>query len=126
MLFKVQEEKIVYSDEPENSVVYTGKLDKDYSKFAKAYDLAVKLFPLWKTWIKAVIPYIKGNRILEASFGTGYLLLQYTDNYETYGIDFNEKMIEMAKKNLSRKGVKASLQGGILSSVEKEREITNR
>jgi len=110
MLFKVPEEKIVYSNEPENSLEYTEKLDKDYSKYTKAYDLAVKLFPLWKTWIKAVIPYIEGNRILEASFGTGYLLLQYANNYETYGIDFNDKMIEMAKKNLSRKGIKASLQ----------------
>lgn len=103
MLFKVPEEKVVYSNEPENSVEHTEKLDKDYSKYAKAYDLAVKLLPLWKTWIKAVIPYIQGNRILEASFGTGYLLLQYANKYETYGIDFNEKMIEMAKKNLSRK-----------------------
>ena len=110
MLLKVPEEKIDYSSEPENSIEYTKKLDKEYSKYAKAYDIAVKLLPLWKTWIKTVIPYIEGNRVLEASFGTGYLLLQYANNYETHGIDFNDKMIETAKKNLSRKGVKASLQ----------------
>lgn len=110
MLFQVPEEKIVYSREPENSIEYTKELDREYSKYAKAYDLAVKLLPLWKTWIKAVIPYIEGSRVLEASFGTGYLLLQYANNYETPGIDFNDKMIEMAKKNLSRNGVKASLQ----------------
>ncbi|MCB1823852.1 MAG: methyltransferase domain-containing protein [Candidatus Competibacteraceae bacterium] len=110
MLLKVPEEKIVYSSEPENSIEYTKKIDKEYSKYAKVYDIAVKLLPFWKTWIKTVIPYIEGNRVLEASFGTGYLLLQYANNYETHGIDFNDKMIEMAKKNLSRKGVKASLQ----------------
>jgi len=85
-------------------------LDKEYSKYAKAYDLAVKLLPVWKAWIKVVVPHIEGNRVLEASFGTGYLLLQYANDYETHGIDINNNMIEMAKKNLSRKCVKASLQ----------------
>lgn len=110
MIFKVPEKKIVYSKEPENSIEYTKKLDKEYSKYSKAYDVAVKLLPVWKTWIKTVIPFIEGDRVLEASFGTGYLLMQYANNYETYGIDFNNNMIEMAKKNLSRKGVKATLQ----------------
>jgi SAM-dependent methyltransferase len=70
VLFKVPVEKIVYSNEPENSIEYTKVLDKGYSKYAKAYDLAVKLLPIWKTWIKTVVPYIEGNRVLEASFGT--------------------------------------------------------
>ena len=110
MLFKVPVEKIVYSNEPENSIEYTEVLDKGYSKYAKAYDLAVKLLPAWKTWIKTVIPYIEGERVLEVSFGTGYLLLQYANDYETHGIDINNDMIEIAKTNLSRNGVKASLQ----------------
>lgn len=110
MLFKVQEAKIVYSKEPENSLEYTNKLDDAYSKFAKVYDVAVKLLPVWKTWIKTVIPYIEGRRVLEVSFGTGYLLMQYADKYETYGIDYNSKMVETAKKNLARKNIKAKLQ----------------
>ena len=110
MLFKVPAEKIVYSREPENSIAYTKKLDQEYSKYAKVYDVAVKLLPVWKTWIKAVIPYIEGDRVLEASFGTGYLLMQYANDYQTYGIDFNNEMVETARKNLSRKGVKAPLQ----------------
>lgn len=110
MLLNVPEEKIVYSKEPENSIEYTRKLDKEYSKYAKAYDTAVKLLPVWKTWIKTVIPYIEGNRVLEASFGTGFLLMQYANKYETYGIDFNDNMVEIAKTNLSRKGIRATLQ----------------
>ena len=110
MLFKVPEEKIVYSKEPENSMAYTKELDEAYSKYAKGYDLAVKLLPAWKTWIKTVIPYIEGERVLEASFGTGYLLMQYANHYETYGIDFNKDMVEVAQQNLSRKGVQATLQ----------------
>ncbi len=34
----------------------------------------------------------------------------YANNYETHGIDFNNNMIEIATKNLTRKGVEASLQ----------------
>ncbi|MFQ5571141.1 MAG: class I SAM-dependent methyltransferase, partial [Rhodothermales bacterium] len=49
-------------------------------------------------------------RVLEASFGTGFLLMHYADKYETYGIDFNHQMVEIAKKNLARKGIKATLQ----------------
>ncbi len=110
MLFNVPEEKIVYSKEPEDSIAYTKELDKGYSKYAKVYDLAVKLLPVWKTWIKTVIPHIEGNRVLEASFGTGYLLMQYANNYETYGIDFNNDMVEVAQRNLSQKGIKATLR----------------
>ena len=110
MLFKVPENKFIYSKEPDNSLAYTKKLDKEYSKYARLYDVSVKFLPIWKTWIKSAIPHIEGNRVLEASFGTGYLLMQYADNYETYGIDFNNNMIEVAKKNLSRKGIKAKIQ----------------
>lgn len=110
MLFKVPEEKIICAKEPENPVAYTKKLDEEYSKYANVYDMAVKLLPVWKTWIKTVIPYIEGNRVLEASFGTGYLLMQYANDYQTYGIDFNNDMVAIAQKNLARKGVKATLQ----------------
>ena len=110
MLLKVPEKKIVYSREPEDSIAYTKKLDKEYSTYAKVYDVAVKVLPVWRTWIETVIPYIEGNRVLEASFGTGYLLMQYANNYETYGIDFNNNLVKVAQRNLSRKGVKASLQ----------------
>jgi hypothetical protein len=100
LLFKVPEEKIVYSKEPENSIEYTKKLDKEYSKYAKFYDISVKLLPVWKTWIKTVVPHIEGNRVLEASFGTGYLLMQYANNYETYGIDFNTDFINTTDWNI--------------------------
>lgn len=110
MFLKIPENKIIYSKEPGNSIEYTKKLDDAYSKFAGVYDLAVKLLPVWRTWIKTVIPYIEGRRVLEVSFGTGYLLMQYADKYETYGIDYNTKMVETAKKNLARKNIKAKLE----------------
>lgn len=110
MLLKVPTEKIVYSKEPDNSLEYTTQLDDGYSKFAKIYDVAVKLLPVWKTWIKTVIPHIEGNRVLEVSFGTGYLLMHFAGKYETYGIDYNAKMVETAKKNIASKNIQATLQ----------------
>jgi ubiquinone/menaquinone biosynthesis C-methylase UbiE len=115
MLFKVPNSKIVYSKDPEDSVAYTKKLDSVYSKYGILYDCFVKLFPIWKSWIKVVLPYIVGPRVLEASFGTGYLLMQYARHYETYGIDYNHTMIEIARRNLTRKGIQADLQ---LANVE--------
>jgi ubiquinone/menaquinone biosynthesis C-methylase UbiE len=37
-------------------------------------------------------------------------MCHYANNYETYGIDYNANMVEIARKNLSSKGLKASLQ----------------
>ena len=109
MLPKISPEKIVYSKEPDDSLAYTEKLDQAYAKYARLYDQALKILPVWKTWIKAVLPHIQGERVLEASFGTGYLLLQYAAYYETYGIDYNKEMIAVAQKNLAAKGVPATL-----------------
>jgi len=116
VILKVPEEKIVYPKEPDNSLEYTKSLNKAYSKYARLYDVSVKFLPIWKTWLKSAIPHIEGERILEASFGTGYLMMQYAGNFETYGIDFNNDMIKIAKKNLSEKGIEANLQ---LANVEK-------
>ncbi len=110
MFFKVSEKKIVYSLDPEKPVEYTNKLDRSYSKFAKLYDISVKTLPLWKNWIKIVIPHIEGEKVLEASFGTGYLLMQYAKKYESYGIDYNKEMVKLAAKNMAKKGIKIHLQ----------------
>ena len=58
MVLKVSEDKILYTKEPEDAVQYINQLDQSYSKFAKFYDIAIKILPLWKSWIKSVIPYI--------------------------------------------------------------------
>jgi ubiquinone/menaquinone biosynthesis C-methylase UbiE len=110
MLFRVHESKIVYSQVPANSLAYTEQLDRAYSRHARLYDLSVKLLPVWKTWITAALPHLEGERVLEASFGTGYLMTRYAAGYDTYGIDFNREMIEIAEQNLRNNSVEANLQ----------------
>ncbi len=52
-----------------------------------------------------MLPHIHGSRVLEVSFGTGYLLTQYADRYETFGIDYNWELIQTAKANLHKTGI---------------------
>jgi len=99
-----------YSPEPIDKRSYTTEFNQAYSRFARLYDLAVKVIPLWKRWIGQARPYIRGPRVLEVSFGPGYLLRQYADQYAIYGIDLNEKMIHITRRNLASAGKKASLQ----------------
>jgi len=123
MFLRVPEEKIIYSKEPDDPSEYTNRLNNDYTKFARTYDIAVKALPFWKTWLKKVIPYIEGERILEVSFGTGYLLRLYAEGFETYGIDYNDKMVEIAQSNLREKGIQANLQQGNVESLPFEDEF---
>jgi len=100
----------VYRQEPEDKEAYTASNDRMYTLFAGVYDFWVKVFPTWKKWLKQALPHIHGPKVLEASFGTGYLLTQYADQVETYGIDYNEKMVAVASKALRKKGMHAQLQ----------------
>ena len=112
--------KITYSTEPENKAKYTSRNDKYYSVSAGVYDFLVKVLPTWKIWLGHALPFIDGPRVLEVSFGTGYLLTQYADRFETHGVDYNEKMVATAKKNLARKGITADLRQGNVESLPYE------
>ncbi len=96
--------------EPKKKDGLTSAADRYYTRFAGVYDVAVKLLPVWKTWLQQAIPHIRGDRVLEVSFGTGYLMTQYAAKFETYGIDYNRVMVATARKNLARAGVAANLQ----------------
>ena len=100
----------MYSPEPIDKEQFTKEFDRAYSRFARIYDLAVKWFPVWRNWISHALPHIRGPHVLEISFGTGYLLTQYADKYETHGIDYNWELACIAKHNLQKMGVRALIQ----------------
>ena len=99
-----------YSEEPTNPKNHTEQYDKFYTRFARGYDWLVKTLPFWRNWIKTAIPWLQGPTVLEVSFGTGYLLSQYADQFNTYGIDYNQHLARVTKGNLQIKGKKADLQ----------------
>jgi ubiquinone/menaquinone biosynthesis C-methylase UbiE len=106
-----------YSEEPQDHRAFTEDFDHFYTRFAVAYDLLVKAFPLWKKWLRRAIPYLVGPRILEVSFGTGWLMTQYADRFEVHGVDLNNRMVDIAQENLDRSRLSAKLQQGNVESL---------
>ncbi len=104
-------------NEPENAEQFTQEFDRAYTAFARPYDLAVRALPIWKTWLRRTLPHIQGPRVLEVSFGTGYLISKYAGTFETHGVDCNRKMATIAQKNLSRARRKAELVQGNVEAL---------
>jgi ubiquinone/menaquinone biosynthesis C-methylase UbiE len=100
----------MYSTEPSDKEQYSQDYDLFYGRFAKLYDWTVKIFPIWRKWITQALPHILGPKVLEVSFGTGYLLTQYANSYETYGIDYNWQLTCTAQQNLKASGIPAAIQ----------------
>lgn len=99
-----------YTPEPLDKADYTERFDQAYSRFATLYDLVVRWLPLWRHWISQALPYIYGPQVLEISFGTGYLLTQYADKYQTYGVDYNWELSCLAQQKLQEIGAQAFIQ----------------
>ncbi len=117
-ILKVKQEKIKYTDISKIPSDYTDKMNKEYNWMAKGYDTFMTIFPLWKKWIKKTIPHIEGDKILEVSFGSGYLMTQYaTDKKEIYGIDYNEKMLEITSAKMKRLNIRAHLSQGTVEKL---------
>ena len=104
-----------YSEEPADPRGYTRRNDRLYSRFARVYDVVAKVLPVWRRWLATALPLIQGPRVLEVSFGTGWLLTQYADRFRTDGLDLNPAMLDVARRNLARAGKHAELR---LGSVE--------
>ncbi len=112
--------KRLYSDEPQNAQAFQVGFDRTYTRIAGLYDIAVKVLPIWKSWLKRALPHIRGQRVLEVSFGTGYLMTHYAGQFEVYGIDLNERMVSIAMKNLQQVRLSASLRQGTVEDLPYE------
>ena len=99
-----------YSQEPENQRDFTAEFDSFYTRFVGIYDFLIKSLPVWKNWLNRTLPYIQGPRVLEVSFGTGYLLTQFAGRFQAFGIDYNAAMAQTADRNLQHRSLTAALQ----------------
>jgi ubiquinone/menaquinone biosynthesis C-methylase UbiE len=106
-----------YSVEPADPRAYTVANDRLYTRFARLYDVVVKAFPVWRRWLGRALPEIRGPKVLEVSFGTGWLLTQYAGRFDTGGIDLNPALIAVAQRNLARAGVHADLRQGTVEAL---------
>ena len=98
-----------FSSEPADKRQFTEDFDRAYSRWAGWYDTLVKVLPFWRTWLQATIPHLQGPKVLEVSFGTGWLLTQIAGQFDSYGLDYNLRMCDIAKENLQRKVLPPSL-----------------
>ena len=99
-----------YSCEPPDARQFTAQYDAFYSHFANNYDRLIKLFPLWRNWLDNTLPYIQGPKVLEVSFGTGYLLSRYASHFKSFAIDLNPDLARIAWGNLQQHNLSAHLQ----------------
>lgn len=99
-----------YSTEPDDDRAFSERFDRLYSRFARPYDLAVRLLPTWRRWLSQALPHVEGPRVLEVSPGTGWLLTKYAGDVEAHAIDLNRDLVEVARRNLLRAGLTAEVQ----------------
>lgn len=114
---KVPEKWCRYSQKPAVPSDYTNKMNKVYTRFAKAYDAFIQLAPFWRKWLSSVLPYIKGKRLLEISFGPAWLMLQYPSDKYLYGLDYNETMVYRAKVKLLKAKRKGKIHQGDVADM---------
>jgi ubiquinone/menaquinone biosynthesis C-methylase UbiE len=76
-----------------------------YHSLAWMYDFiaAVVSIGRWNSWIRTVLPFVRGTKILEIGHGPGHLqrLLQ-EQNYCSIGLDESTQMIRLAKHRLEK------------------------
>jgi len=110
----------LYSDEPQDARAHQEGFDRTYTRIAGVYDIAVRVLPIWKSWLKRALPHIRGRRVLEVSFGTGYLMTRYAGQFDVYGIELNDRMLSVAMKNLRQARLSAHLQQGTVEDLPYE------
>jgi ubiquinone/menaquinone biosynthesis C-methylase UbiE len=103
---------VEYADEPEDGKGFTQAFDEFYTTFAPFYDLSVKVLPFWRRWLDAVLPHLRGPRVLEISFGTGYLLTRFAHRFRAYGLDYNHRLAVLARDKLESRGMSANIHQG--------------
>lgn len=115
-------DEIAYTPQPEDGLAYTAALDREYSRFASYYDLAMGIVPAWKWWLSKTLSELRGPRVLEVSFGTGWLMERYAKDFEVCGLDFNEAMVAKASRRLRRRRLAADLRQGTVEALPWEAE----
>jgi ubiquinone/menaquinone biosynthesis C-methylase UbiE len=76
-----------------------------YHSLAWTYDFVAAFVSIgrWNGWIRTVLPFVQGTKILEIGHGTGHLQRLLRDqNYCSVGLDESPQMIRLAKRRLEK------------------------
>jgi ubiquinone/menaquinone biosynthesis C-methylase UbiE len=91
-----------------------------YHPFAWTYDWVAGLVSLgqWNAWVKEVIPFVQGKKVLEIGFGPGHLQFELCQKgYQVFGIDESFQMIKQAAKKLEQIGKPINLVRGLSQNL---------
>jgi SAM-dependent methyltransferase len=78
-------------------------IERVNSRFAAPYDwLSDTIWAgQWRTWQRALLPFVQGPRVLEVGIGTGRLQLDLIElGVQTYGIDRAPSMLRVASRKV--------------------------
>ncbi len=98
------------SSEPEDPDGYSQRFDRLYTRFATLYARFIQIFPIWRRWLDHALPHIRGPRVLEISFGIGYLFNRFAAQFDFYGVDYNFRLAQLTVDALREKGIEPRLQ----------------
>ena len=76
-----------------------------YHSLAWTYDFIAAIVSIgrWNSWIRTVLPFVRGTKILEIGHGPGLLQRLLRDqNYCSIGLDESPQMIRLAKRRLEK------------------------
>ncbi|MCX8025496.1 MAG: class I SAM-dependent methyltransferase [Thermanaerothrix sp.] len=79
-----------------------------YHPFAWAYDWVASVVSAgrWQKWVRTILPFVRGVRVLEIGFGPGHLQVDLRmAGFSTFGVDESMPMIKITRRRLQRAGV---------------------
>jgi ubiquinone/menaquinone biosynthesis C-methylase UbiE len=91
-----------------------------YHQFAWTYDLVAAVISLghWNEWVRSILPYIEGQRVLEIGHGPGHLQLALHERgFQVFGLDESRQMSRQSARRLRKKGIKTNLSRGLAQSL---------
>ncbi len=91
-----------------------------YHSFAWSYDLVAAIVSIgkWNDWVREVLPWMAGNKVLEVGFGPGHLQVELTRRgFQVYGLDELEQMVRQAARLIKKQGKKANLTRGLAQDM---------
>ena len=91
-----------------------------YHQFAWTYDLVAAVISLghWNEWVRSILPYVQGSRVLELGHGPGILQLALHEHgFQVFGLDESCQMSRQAARRLRKKGMDVNLSRGHAQSL---------
>lgn len=72
----------------------------------------------WNAWVLQVVPFIRGEKVLEIGFGPGHLQLElHKRGFQVFGLDESPQMVKQASQRLRRQFTPSNLTQGLSQNL---------